>query len=56
MKTVPLTNKMLREGAIARDPRGVTLFIVGGTKMSAEELAREAQRISDEMAGDEGAA
>jgi hypothetical protein len=45
---------MLREGAIARDPRGGTLFIVGGKKMSAEELAREAQRISDAMALTEG--
>jgi hypothetical protein len=53
MKTVPFTNKLLRE-AIARDPRGGTLFIVGGKKMSAEELAREAQRISDEMALTEG--
>jgi hypothetical protein len=54
MKTQGITPKMLREGAIARDPRGGTLFIVGGKKMSAEELAREAQRISDAMALTEG--
>ena len=54
MKTVPFANKLLREGAFTRDPRGGTLFIVGGKKMSAEELAREAQRISDEMALTEG--
>ena len=49
-RTVPLTEKLFHEGRIVRDPRGGTLFVVGGANMTPEELAVETQRLSDECA------